>query len=462
MENSKPSTHLIWESKIDKTKSLPGCTIREIERIIVKPVFDNQSFWEQMEEAVGIDGEINNRYFYGDNYDLLQIMARTETERKIDLIYIDPPYMTDLDYQSRISVGNASDIRHINRKAFPDTWESGLDSYLDMLYPRLQLMRQVLAENGSIFVHVDWHSSHYVKVLLDEVFGRENFINEIVWCYGGGGSSRKRFQRKHDLIFWYARSFDYTFNPQYRPYSPGTVQRGLTNVKGDRYKLNEKGALMQDWWVDINKILSPTALENLKFPTQKPKELIKRIILSATHPGSLVADFFAGSGTTAEVCNELDRNWILVDSSKLALQTSLYRLLRSGSPPFAIVTGENCPEKDGHGKLVLKKPVFWETDNNKCLIEIGIESYSPEPANGRPSQDFASDIEFWELDLNFNGEVFHSNYQVMREKQRFKAPIALNLLIHVPLKESYKIAIKVYDVFANHTMEVQWVCPPRK
>ncbi len=455
MENNRPSAHLKWNNRNEEMKSQAGYTIRDIERIIVNPVFDNQSIFEQMGEPVSIDGVINNRYYYGDNYDLLQVLASSKNERKIDLIYIDPPYMTELDYHSRISVGTYSDIRHINRKAFQDTWEGGMDSFLDMLYSRLRLMRQVLAENGSIFVHVDWHSSHYVKILLDEVFGRDNFINEIVWCFGGGSSSRKHFQRKHDLIFWYARSSEYTFNPQYRPYTSGTVQRGLTNVKGDRYKLNEEGALMQDWWVDINKILSPTARENLKFPTQKPKELIKRILLSASHPGSLVADFFAGSGTTAEVCNELGRTWILSDSSKLALQTTLYRLLRSGSPPFAIITGEQLPEKDEQGKLVLKKPVFRKIDKDRCLIEIGIESYCPQPENMRPSsQDFASDIEFWELDLDFNGEVFHSHYQIMREKQRFKAPIALNLLVHVPAKESYKIAIKVYDVFATHTMEV--------
>jgi site-specific DNA-methyltransferase (adenine-specific) len=456
MENNRTSAHLKWNNKIDEMKSQTGSIIREIERIIVNPIFDNQSYFEQMGKSVNAQVDISDRYYFGDNYDLLQFLAGSEDERKIDLIYIDPPYMTELDYHSRISAGTFSDIQHINRKAFADTWECGLDSYLDMLYSRLQLMRQVLAEKGSIFVHVDWHSSHYVKVLLDEVFGRDNFVNEIVWCFGGGSSSRKHFQRKHDLIFWYSRSSSFIFNPQYRPYTSGTLQRGLTNVKGDRYKLNEEGALMQDWWVDINKILSPTARENLKFPTQKPKELIKRIIMSASHPGSLVADFFAGSGTTAEVCNELGRDWILSDNSNLALQTTLYRLLRSGSPPFAIYTGgEKSPEKDNQGELLLKKPLVRKIDENLCLIEIGIESYWPEQDDRRTfSQDFASNIEFWELDLDFNGEVFNSHYQVMREKQRFKAPIALHLQVQVPLKQSYKIAIKVYSVFATHTMEV--------
>ncbi len=452
MESNRPSVHLAW-NKVDKLRIRPGDSIREIERIVVNPVYDNQSFFEPLAKPA-IDGEISKRYYYGDNYNLLQVLAATKNERKIDLIYIDPPYMTELVYHSRISVGKFSESRHINRKAFQDTWEGGLDAYLDMLYSRLLLMRQVLASNGSIFVHVDWHISHYVKVLLDEVFGRENFINEIVWCFGGGSSSRKHFQRKHDLIFWYGRSSEYTFNAQYRPYTAGTIQRGLTNVKGDRYKLSDEGAIMQDWWVDINKILSPTARENLKFPTQKPKELINRIIKTASHSGSLVADFFAGSGTTAEVCNELGRDWILSDSSNLALQTSIYRLLKSGSSPFAIVTSGSCPPQEGQGELVLKRPVFKKIGPNLGLIDIGIESYWPEPANKRPAAcEFASDIEFWELDLNYDGKVFNSYYQVMREKQRFKEPIALNLLVQVPIQECYKIAIKVYDIYAAHTIE---------
>jgi site-specific DNA-methyltransferase (adenine-specific) len=290
-------------------------------------------------------------------------------------------------------------------------------------------------------------------VLLDEVFGKENFINEIVWCFGGGSSSRKHFQRKHDLIFWYARSSEYIFNPQYRPYTAGTVQRGLTTVKGDRYKLNDEGAVMQDWWVDINKILSPTARENFKFPTQKPKDLIKRIIMAASQPGSLIADFFAGSGTTAEVCNELDRIWILSDSSQLALQTSIYRLLKTGSPPFKIMSSEENPSIGG--TLILKKPIFKIISPTVGLFDIGIESYLPETENKCSDfQDFSSEIEFWELDMNYNGRVFKSHYQVMREKQRFKEPISLNMLVYVPIKKSYTIAVKVYDVFATHTTEV--------
>jgi site-specific DNA-methyltransferase (adenine-specific) len=302
-------------------------------------------------------------------------------------------------------------------------------------------MHTILPDHGSIFVHVDWHASHYVRVLMDEIYGRENFINEIVWCFGGGSSSRRYFHRKHDLIFWYAKSDKYTYNPQYRPYTEGTLQRGLTSVKGSRYKLRDEGALMQDWWIDINKILSPTARENYKFPTQKPKELIKRLIASASKPGSLVADFFAGSGTTAEVCNEMDRNWILCDSSNLALQTSLYRLIKNDSPPFIVKTDKNIFEDDNCGELILKKPVI-EEKNNDYLIEIGIDSYRPPNIEkDLIGQDFSIYIEFWEIDLDFNGEIFYSHYQVIRNKHRFKEPIALNFMFRTDSKENLKIAV---------------------
>jgi len=452
MENNRPA-RLVWDSKIDDEKSRAVCSIREIERVIINPVYENQLYFEPMEKPVETNDNINNSFYFGDNLDLLYSLANTENERKIDLIYIDPPYMTELDYHSTISIGKYSDVRHINRDAFQDRWPGGLDSYLDMMYPRLQLMRQVLAEDGSIFVHVDWHASHYVRVLLDEIFGPENFINEITWCFGGGSNSRKYFHRKHDLIFWYARSSKYTFNPQYRPYTQGTLERGLTTVKGGRYKLNEQGALMQDWWVDINKILSPTARENLKFPTQKPKELIKRLVASASNPGSLVADFFAGSGTMAEVCNELGRNWILSDSSQLALQTSLYRLIKEGSPPFTINMDKNSPAQKDNGELVLKKPVVKETSDSSVAVNIGIEFYWPANIEKIPAQDFAEYIEFWEIDLDYNDKIFNSHYQIIRKNQRFKEPIALDLMFR-SAKENFKIAIKVYDVYANQTMSV--------
>jgi len=447
------SARLVWDSKIEEMQQ-PISSIREIQRIAVTPIFENQGYYEQLEVPPLSNEKIENNFYYGDNYDLLNNIAKTEVGKKIDLIYVDPPYMTEIDYHSSISIGT-SQSKDIKRSAFQDRWPQGLDSYLDMMYTRLQLMKQVLSDEGSIFVHVDWHVSHYLRVLLDEIFGPDNFINEIAWCFGGGSNSRRYFHRKHDLILWYARSDEYIYNPQYRPYTQGTIKRGLTNVKGDRYKLHEEGALMQDWWIDINKILSPTAYENLKFPTQKPKELLARLIGAASRPGSLVADFFAGSGTLAEVCNQMGRNWILADVSSLALQTSCYRLIRSRSKPFKIIGANNCGDDDSGCELVLKKPLLKPVDDNYTLVDLGIDFYWPAQLKEQANrQEFADYIEFWEIDLDFQEDIFNSHYQVLRNKQRFKEPIALDLLIRLESGKDIKIAIKVWDVWANQTLSV--------
>ena len=452
MENVKPPTHLQWDSNMDYNKESAPRSVHEIERVVVNPIRDSQFSFEQMAEAAVPAKVIHNQCHYGDNYELLQVLCANNS-RRIDLIYIDPPYMTELDYHSTIGVGTYSDVKHVSREAFKDRWPRGLDSYLDMLYPRISLMRQLLSKEGSIFVHVDWHVSHYVRVLLDEIFGRENFVNEIVWCFGGGGNSRKHFHRKHDLIFWYARSHEYIYNPQHRPYTSGTLQRGLTPVKGDRYKLHEEGALMQDWWVDVNKVLSPTARENLKFPTQKPKELIKRIIASASHPESLVADFFAGSGTTAEVCNELGRSWIMCDNSRVALQTTMYRLINSSSAPFSISVDQSYLEESTSCQLILKNPAVKKCDDNYYLIDIGIQSYRPQIINRDfCPKNFADYIEFWEVDLDFNGRVFNSHFQVIRDKRRFKEAIALDIRVPLTAIKNYQIAVRVYDIYANTTL----------
>ncbi len=431
---------------------------------MARPMFEEQNIF--CSEKSWPDQGMNNCYYYGDNLDVLKHILKTDDNNRIKMIYIDPPYMSQISYRSIINRGAESECAV---HAFEDRWGKNIDSYLDMLYPRLLLMHQVLHKNGSIFVHVDWHVSHYVRILLDEIFGRDNFINEIIWCYSGGGNARKNLQRKHDTIFWYACSQEYTFNPKYRPYTRGTLERGLTAVKGDRYRLSEKGAMLQDWWTDINKILSPTAYENLKYPTQKPKKLLERLISLASNPGDLVADFFGGSATTAELCNQMDRPWILCDNSPLALQTSMSRLIKTNSAPFSVYTGftpgerldlmsevqaSNSLEKhSGPVKgaiLELKKPIIQDNGPDNYWLSLGIDFYQPEilPDNW-DAQKFASYIDFWEIDPDYDGQIFKSQYQLLRRNINAKTPVALNVMISVPKEKSYTIAVKIYDVFAN-------------
>lgn len=236
---------------------------------------------------------------------LLVLAALAVQGTSIDLIYVDPPFASGVDYQS-VARGGAD-----AGGGFRDRWDEGLAGYLSMLAPRLMLMRRVLAETGSIYVHVDWHASHWVRVLLDEIFGPAAFCNEIVWLYGLGGSSPRRWPRKHDTIFWYAA------RPGHQWFEPVMVPATSARMRGQLKKA-------PDYW-DIPS-LNNQALERTGYPTQKPETLLERVVGSSCPPGGLVADFFAGSGTTAAVAERLGRRWIAADLGAASIATTAARL----------------------------------------------------------------------------------------------------------------------------------------
>ncbi|HNX92109.1 MAG TPA: site-specific DNA-methyltransferase [Syntrophomonas sp.] len=429
----------------------PVALLSAVQSVYPCPLFNESNILDAAGHELA-DSAIANKFYQADNLEVLRILSQTENNPPVKLIYIDPPFMSQIHYHSL--------KENSSQHAFEDRWQP--ERYLDMLYPRLRLMKEVLAEDGSIFVHVDWHVSHYVHLLLDEIFGGENFINEIVWCYSGGGNSRRHLQRKHDLIFWYGKSSSYTYHPQHRPYTKGTLERGLTAVKGDKYKLAAEGALLQDWWTDINKILSPTAYENHKYPTQKPRQLLQRIINMASNPGDLVADFFAGSGTTAEVCNELGRPWILCDNSPLSLQTTISRLARNDSLPFTIYASYATDKKvagqetaASTANLKMKEVTIQENGDDYIWLSLGIDYYQPEvlSENWDP-EEFASAIEFWEIDPDYDETRFNSRYQLFRPPHQKTSLLPLNILLSLPRCENYKIAVKVHDSFAGQQIQV--------
>ena len=263
-----------------------------------------------------------NQLFCMDNLELMKQLPKG----KIDLIYIDPPFGIKTDEKFDMIPWNKNTQNKNEVDIIFPTLENlltkGECNYLRWLYPRLAFMKELLSDNGSIFLHLDWHICHYVKLFMDGIFGKDKFRNEIVWCYGGGGAPKNYYPKKHDNIFWYSKSNFWIFNKQYRPYTEGTLQRGLTTVKGSNYQLHEEGAGLDDWWADnrVQKILSPTAYENLKYTTQKPEGLLKRIIFGHSNENSIVADFFAGSGTTGAVAEKLGRRWIMCDSNPKAIK----------------------------------------------------------------------------------------------------------------------------------------------
>ena len=215
---------------------------------------------------------------------------------KVDLIYIDPPFNT------------GDDFAYIDR--FQDS------TWLSLMENRLEIAKEILSKKGSFYLHLDHNADYLGRTLLNKIFGKDCFRNEIIWGYGGGGAPKTFYPNKHDTLFWYSKdSIDnWIFSKQYRPYSEKTLERGLTEVKGD-YTLNDEGAGLIDVWNDdkVQKILSPTAYENAKFITQKPEGLLNRIICGHSNKDSIVFDYHLGSGTTINTAHKLGRKWIGVE-----------------------------------------------------------------------------------------------------------------------------------------------------
>ncbi len=285
-----------------------------------------------------------NRLIYGDNLLAMQaLLAGDPTSGlpsmrgKIDLIYIDPPFDSKADYRTKITLpGTTVEQRPtvIEQFAYADTWKNGTVSYLEMLVPRLILMRELLSEQGSIYVHIDWHVGHYVKVIMDEIFGRENFVNEIIWAYKSGGVSDRYFARKHDILYFYRKTDNYIFNPlKEKSYNRGFKPYRFEGVKEYQDEIGWYTLVnMKDVWeIDM---VGRTSSERVNYATQKPEKLIERVIKASSNENSIVADFFAGSGTTGAVAEKLGRKWIMAELGKPAVMISRKRLIDMKAKPF--------------------------------------------------------------------------------------------------------------------------------
>jgi adenine specific DNA methylase Mod len=263
-----------------------------------------------------------NLLILGDNKSVLSNLLKDYKE-KIKLIYIDPPFGTGGDFNYKIFIGEKKETQ--KTLAYTDVWREGLESYLNFIYERLIIMKDLLSKEGSIYVHLDWHVSHYVKLILDEIFGIENFRNEIIWAYPAASfQTRKFYIRSFDSILFYTKSDDYTFNDDpniYMEFSDRVKfalkkdEKGTFYYRGgshDGKKLSQKvyvtqgGIFPRDVWTDIPYIRANTT-EYQGFSTQKPERLLKRIILASSNENDLIADFFCGSGTTIAVAEKLPK-----------------------------------------------------------------------------------------------------------------------------------------------------------
>lgn len=262
--------------------------------------------------------EIKNKIFCEDNLDVLTSLEK----ESVDLIYIDPPFFSNRQYE--IVWGDEAEVR-----SFEDRWEGGVLHYINWLKARVNLMWNVLKPTGSFYLHCDWHANAYIRIMLDEVFGEDNFQNEIIWCYKTGGASKKRFGRKHDSIYFYTKSSSYTFNPQ----KEKSYMMHEYGFKKSDFQKDEQGqyswVIAKDWW-EIPSVGSATS-ERLGYPTQKPEALLERIIKASSDEGDFVLDAFCGCGTACVVAHKLKRNWMGIDISPTAATLVEKRLIKIGA-----------------------------------------------------------------------------------------------------------------------------------
>lgn len=296
----------------------------------------------ELVEQLGSDTDTDNLILRGECVSACAYLREQGVE--VDLVYIDPPFASGADYAKKIYLRRNPKVTEAIQKAgteldneklgafeetmYGDVWDK--ERYLNWMYENLLAIKSVMSPTASIYVHLDWHIGHYVKILMDEIFGEDNFINEIVWCYTGPGSpGMKQFSRKHDTIFWYTVGEDWTFNSD-DIRIPSTVHSGGFNgemKKTDSDEYSNKGKIPEDWWeFAVSSRFKLDGINRVGYATEKPYKLLERIIKASSDEGMLVADFFGGSGVTAAVAAKLGRRFIHTDVGINSIQTVRDRL----------------------------------------------------------------------------------------------------------------------------------------
>jgi DNA modification methylase len=351
----KREVELVWNGKTNEVTNavLPFQVIEQVDEPRAEVDTKLQmSMFDVDERGRQLKGW-QNKLIWGDNKLILSSLKngplREEIEKQggIKLIYIDPPFDVGADFSMDIEIGDDTFTKNANileEIAYRDTWGKGTDSFISMIFERLVLMRDLLAVDGSIYVHCDYRVSPYMKLILDEVFGVNNFKNEIIWYYqNGGGRARTWFNRKHDTIFWYTKKLEkYTYNSKEAGDARNTDEGTFggyfkTDEDGRRFQEVRSGGKVYKYYTDELKnaddvwnfgiISQRDKTERVDYPTQKPEELIERIIKASSNEGDLVADFFCGSGTTAAVAEKLGRKWINSDLGKFSIHTTRKRMI---------------------------------------------------------------------------------------------------------------------------------------
>ena len=415
-ENDK-YVELLWYQKYDKIElgdkmpvekpNLPFQVVETINQPRIKgggydvPIFPE----DQWPQNYPLDWK--NRLIWGDNKLVMSALLKQGWAGKINLIYIDPPFFTGADFSIRTKVGNEQIEKEpsiIEERAYKDTWKGGIASYLKYMSERLELMRDLLADKGSIYVHCDDRLGHYLKIIMDEIFGYDNFLNQIIWRYTRRLGAEKKFPSKHDIIFLYVKTKNYILNPIYKKFDElnldekdkllrwykdkdeiGLYQVVNTFNEGSKkiYLDKEKSIQVDDVWTDIEppNIYGTARTEWLGFQTQKPESLLKRIILASSNPGDIVADFFCGSGTTLATAEKLGRRWIGCDLSKFAIQVTRKRMLDIHNSNDLQIEGEKYKKPARPFELWNignYETVYWQEKSSEYL-EFILKLYQAQP-----------------------------------------------------------------------------------
>lgn len=384
---------------------------------------------------------------HGDNIQFMKYLIRERNmSGKIQMIYIDPPFFSKAKYEAIIEIGG----QKVRPMAYNDIWEKGMEEYLKMFCVRALFMKELLAEEGSIWVHLDWHVVHYIKILMDEIFGQENFINEVIWTYKSGGASKKSFAHKHDNILFYGKSKKYYFVPQ----KEKSYNRGLKpyHFKGVEEFCDEVG-----WYTMVNRkdvwqidMVGRTSKERTGYATQKPLALVERIMESCTREGDTCADFFAGSGVVAKAAVGKGRKFVSCDSGALACGEQVSGLMKAGGKFELLSNEESCAGEFELGFEVLN------TENGKCLsaelcgynADLSKVSLSQDDRIKAEEADWQDLIESWSIDLNYDG-ICHRPDVVFARKGREIETATLQEIS----PDSKAVSVMTCDVFGHRTIK---------
>lgn len=398
-------------------------------------------------DAVGISSE--NLLALGDNESFMKwLLYKKSMEGKFHFIYLDPPFFSGSNYSAEVKLLSGN----VKAKAYKDTWQTGMEGFLTMLTQRLLLMKDLLAQDGSIVLHMDWHAVHYVKVIMDEIFGQENFVNEIIWNYKSGGVSNRSFAKKHDTLLYYSKSRHYYFKTQkeksynraFKPY----------RFKGVKEFKDENG-----WYTMVHKrdvfnldMVGRTSGERTGYATQKPEKLIEMLLESCTKEGDLCGDFFAGSGTLPAVAQKMGRSFIACDNSPLAVATVRKRLYAQQAEFMCMQELKKKITSKASVKAALVKN---DTTSEEFLCTAKLLAYKcdidalPVAEESKPmlkrlqSSDPLALVDYWCIDNHYDGTSFQSSCLILRRSE------AMDVEASFLVKECSLVAIKVYDVFGG-------------